>query len=150
MQINCFFLSREITPFLPHLTLPPSLPPSLLQKAEGWQICSKVHFATWRPTASLSQPIRGCEKQTPAQPLVYCCQELIPLSMAVSLCRLAVLKPIILPPFFVQTSFLQHTPFTYKTHTHTHLPRLPSMLQQETEAVWESEGPETNSNETSL
>lgn len=105
-----------------YVTLPPSL---LLQQAEGWQIRSEVHFATWRPTVSVVQPIRGCEKQPPAPQLVHCFRETIPLSMAVSLCRLAVLKPIILPPFFVQTSFLQHNPFTHiraqtDRHTHTH------------------------------
>lgn len=93
-----------------YVTLPPSL---LLQEAEGWQIRSEVHFATWRPTVSVVQPIRGCEKQPPAPQLVHCSRETIPLSMAVSLCRLAVLKPIILPPFFVQTSFLQHNLFTH-------------------------------------
>ena len=145
----------------PHEVTYPPLPspplPSLLQEAVGWQICSEVHFATWRPTASLGQPIRGCEKQTPAPPLVHRSRELIPLSMAMSLCRLAVLKPIILPPFFVQTSFSPSDPLhAYKdahththrhthTHTHTHtvthkhtnLLRLPTM-SQETEGVWES------------
>lgn len=83
------------------------------------QRCSEVHSATWRPTASFRQPIGGWEKQTLALRLVSRSQELIVLSMAMSLCRLAGLKPIILPPFFVQTSFLQQTPHTL-THTHTH------------------------------
>lgn len=117
-----------------YVTLPPSL---LLQQAEGWQIRSEVHFATWRPTVSVVQPIRGCEKQPPAPQLVHCFRETIPLSMAVSLCRLAVLKPIILPPFFVQTSFLQHNPFTHiraqtDRHTHTHTCKSPPTPQNVT------------------
>lgn len=115
--------SPQTLPTPPLPSSPP--PPPLLQEAEGWQICSEVHFATWRPTASLGQPIRGCEKQPPALPLVHRSQELIPLSMAMSLCRLAVLKPIILPPFFVQTSFLQQHPLYackgIDTHIHTHI-----------------------------
>lgn len=142
-----------------HILPSPPLP-SLLQEAAG--IYSEVHFATWRPTASLGQPIRGCEKQTPAPPLVHRSRELIPLSMAVSLCRLAVLKPIILPPFFVQTSFFFHrTPFTHiRTHTHAHIhthgdtqayksPPTPHNVTRDRGSLG-IRGPESHSNETSL
>lgn len=108
------------------------------------QRCSEVHSATWRPTASFRQPIGGWEKQTLALRLVSRSQELIVLSMAVSLCRLAGLKPIILPLFFVQTSFLQQTPHTL-THTHAHPHMRTNLLldsprmSEEIEGVWESE-----------
>lgn len=151
MHVNLLYcLHRShIACYMPHSLLPPP------GGEGGWegegereeglggeQRCSEVHSATWRPTASFRQPIGGWEKQTLALRLVSRSQELIVLSMAVSLCRLAGLKPIILPPFFVQTSFLQQTPHTL-THAHPHMrtnllldsPR----MSQETEGVWESE-----------
>lgn len=90
-----------------------------------------VHFATWRPTASLLQPIRGWETQHPASLLVHCSQELIPLWVSISLCRLALLTPIMPPPLFVQTSFLLQTPL----HTYKNTHRL-NRTSQHTEGSW--------------
>lgn len=113
-----------------HLTLHLSLPPP-----RRWRRADLlgVHFATWRPTASPGQPIRGCEKQTRALLLVHRSQELIPLSMAMSLCRLAALKPIIHPPPVLLCSdfFSPADPFT---HTHTS-----AVCTRETEGDWESQ-----------
>lgn len=104
--------TTEVTSNAP--SLPPSLPPP-----RRWRRADLlgVHFATWRPTASRGQPIRGCEKQTRALLLVHRSQELIPLSMAMSLCRLAALKPIIHPPVLLCSDFFSPAD---PRHTHTH------------------------------
>lgn len=95
----------------------PALPPSLLQ--EGWQI----HFATWRPTASLlgqSEAVKNSLlllhwSPAPQSSFLYQCLVIVSSGTA---------KANYTAPFSsTLSSFLSQTPFTLLTpgtHTNTH------------------------------
>lgn len=136
---SSFFFTTEVT-FLP--TPPPS------SRRGGRDAQS---FATWRPTASLLQPIGGCGKQPPAPPLVQRSREPTPPSKAESLCRLALPKPIIPPSPPLSWSLFSNKLSLYgssETHTDRHTHTNLSPPQNVRRGVWESGGHETHNNET--